>query len=73
MRYQAISENVPRFPVRLMCRCLEVSPAGFYAWQGRPESAHHKEDRKLAHAIAVAYQESRKTYGTPRIQATLSV
>ena len=71
MRYQAISENVARFPIRLMCRCLQVSPAGFYAWQGRPESAHHKEDRTLAHAISVAHHESRQTYGTPRIQATL--
>ncbi len=71
MRYQAISENVARFPIRLMCRCLEVSPAGFYAWQGRPESAHRKEDRTLAHAVAVAHHESRQTYGTPRIQATL--
>jgi hypothetical protein len=29
MRYQAISENVARFPVSLMCRCLTVSKAGF--------------------------------------------
>ena len=71
MRYQAISENGARFPIRLMCRCLTVSPAGFYAWRERPESAHHKEDRKLAHAIGVAHQESRQTYGTLRIQATL--
>ena len=61
----------PRSASSGVCRCLEVSPAGFYAWQGRPESAHNTEDRKLAHAISVAHQKSRQTYGTPRIQAIL--
>ena len=39
MRYQAISENVARFPVSLMCRCLEVSKAGFYAGPSTRSSA----------------------------------
>ena len=71
MRYQAVSENVPRYPVRMMCQALQVSAAGFYAWWGRPESVHDLRDRQLGHAIAVAHRESRGTYGAPRIQATL--
>ena len=31
MKYQAIAKDGARFPVRLMGRCLEVSPAGCYA------------------------------------------
>jgi hypothetical protein len=31
-------DHEARFPVRVMCRALTVSPAGYYAWATRPES-----------------------------------
>ena len=31
----------------MLCRVLEVSRAGFYAWLRRPESNHAREDRRL--------------------------
>jgi transposase-like protein len=37
MRCAVIARHVGEFPVRLMCRVLRVSPAGFYAYQRRPE------------------------------------
>ena len=36
MRYRAIQEHDRRDPIRLMGRTLTVSPAGYYAWAGRP-------------------------------------
>ena len=33
-----IARHQGEFPVRLMCRVLEVSVAGFYAYRRRPES-----------------------------------
>jgi len=36
VRFAFIAEEKAAFPVRLLCRTLQVSRAGFYAWQGRP-------------------------------------
>jgi len=39
VRFAFIAEEKAAFPVRLLCRTLQVSRAGFYAWQGRPPGA----------------------------------
>lgn len=60
-----------RVPVRLMCRLLAVSPSGYYAWVARPESRRTAENRRLVAEIRVIHAESRRTYGSPRVHATL--
>ncbi len=72
MRYQAIQEHDRRYPIRLMCRALAVSPAGYYAWRDRPESRRTTANRTLLSAIRVIHQESRETYGSPSIWDALS-
>jgi hypothetical protein len=57
--------------MRLMCRTLAVSPSGYYAWVARPESRRAAENRRLLAEIRVIHAESRRTYGSPRIHATL--
>ena len=54
-----------------MCRVLQVSTAGFYAWQRRPPSEHAKEDDRLKVLIGASFAESYKTYGSPRIHKDL--
>jgi transposase InsO family protein len=71
MKYQAIAKDVARFPVRLMCRCLEVSSAGFYAWRSRPLSPRAQANERLLTTLKVAHAQSRQTYGSPRIHAAL--
>jgi transposase InsO family protein len=48
-----------------------VSRAGYYAWCGRGESAHEREDRRLAVLVRESHERSRKTYGCPRVHADL--
>jgi len=67
MRYRAIQEHDRRYPIRLMCRALAVSAAGYYAWRVRPESARSVSARTPLSAIRVIHRESRETYGSPRI------
>lgn len=67
MRYRVIQEYDRRYPIRLMCRALAVSAAGYYAWRSRPESARSIQTRTLLSAIRVIHQQSRETYGSPRI------
>jgi transposase InsO family protein len=60
------------YPVAVLCRCLAVSRAGFYAWRGRPESMRAREDRRLTVMVREAHERSRRTYGSPRVHAELA-
>jgi len=55
----------------MLCRCLDVTPSGFYAWRQRPESPRAQEDRRLKVLIAASFQGSRRTYGSPRVHDDL--
>jgi transposase InsO family protein len=54
-----------------MCRNLNVTRAGYYAWRSRKSSERDKRDRELAQAITAIHLDSRKTYGRPRIHVEL--
>ena len=50
---------------------LQVSPSGFYASRGRPESTHAQTDRRLRVLVRASFDESRQRYGSPRIHEDL--
>jgi transposase InsO family protein len=54
-----------------MCRVVEVSSSGFYAWRKRSPSAHAIADERLLLRVRMAHQRSGETYGAPRIQRDL--
>ena len=54
-----------------MCRVLEVSVGGFYAWMKRLPSAREQEDGKIAERIVSIYQQHKGRYGSPRIHEHL--
>lgn len=57
--------------IAMLCRVLGVSSSGFYAWRQRPPSARATKDVQLTEQIVTIHQESRETYGAPRIHAEL--
>ncbi len=59
------------YPVATMCRLLEVSTSGYYAWHGRAPSARADSDTALLEHIREIHRTSRETYGAPRIHAEL--
>lgn len=71
MRFAFIDRERRRYPVTVLCRILEVSPSGFYAWITRPQSPRAIENAQLAAAIAASHERSRKTYGSPRVTLDL--
>ena len=55
----------------MMCRLLEVSTSGYYAWLKRPLSQRSREDAILLEKIRMFHLRSRGTYGVPRIHLDL--
>lgn len=71
MRFQFIAAEKASHSLSLLCRCLRVTRSGFYAWRGRPESAHAKRDRQLKVLVRVSFDASQGRYGSPRIHRDL--
>ena len=71
MKYQFITEYRREYPIKTMCRVLEVSVSGYYAWSHRSPSERRKRDRQLSQQIEQVYRTHRQVYGSPRIHAVL--
>ncbi len=72
MRYARIDNLRPKYPVAMLCRLLNVSEAGYYAWRRRPPSPRSQENARLAIEIKLAHERTRQTYGPERLQAELA-
>jgi putative transposase len=71
MRYGFVERHRGRWPVRLMCRVLAVSPGGYYDWRGRPASSRTRRREALVVSIKAIHAEVKARYGSPRIHAEL--
>lgn len=60
------------YPVRLMCRCLRVSPSGYYAWQARAPSGRARDNARLLERIREIHGDSRGVIGAPRMREDLT-
>ena len=71
MSFRFIRDHAGRWPVRLMCRVLEVSASGYYAWRNRPDSARSLANHKLLGHVRRLHAEHHGRYGSPRMHAAL--
>jgi putative transposase len=67
VKFGFIQTEKATYPVRMLCRTLQVSTSGFYAWCRRGLSLRAQEDAALKVEVRAAHAASDKTYGSPRI------
>jgi putative transposase len=71
VKYEVIDRCRFEFPVRLMCRCLKVSPSGYYGWKSRPPSDRELANRRMLSRIRVLHEKSGEAFGSPRMHEEL--
>ena len=69
MTFRFIEANDAVYPVIVLCRVLEVSRPGYYAWRKRQISpgARRERDPLLQGALRKLHAQSRGMYGSPRL------
>jgi putative transposase len=71
VKFACMASHRGAYPVRLMCRVLAVSPAGFYASLHRAPSARARQDAQFALHVRAAHTRSHRRYGAPLVYAEL--
>ena len=67
MKFAFIKANLGSFAIRTVCRVLEVSVSGYYAWLKRPDSSRAKRREELAEKIKTVHEENHRVFGSPRV------
>ena len=67
MRFAFIAAEKARHPVTHLCRCLRVTPSGFYAWTTRGLSARAQRDVVLRTKLRAFHAASGHRYGRPNL------
>ena len=73
MRFAFILAEKALYPITVLCAVLGVSASGFYAWliRSAAPSERARADQQLGVEIAAVHARSRRTYGSPRVLASL--
>lgn len=72
MIFRVIRDHlVPEFKVVDCCRVLKVSLSGYYRWCKHPVGKREAAERELVGKIRAVHEESRRTYGSPRVRSEL--
>lgn len=66
-----IDAEKAEYSITILCKALDVTRSGYYAWLGRGKSSRQCTNEELSERIAEIHKTSRCTYGCPRIQAEL--
>jgi putative transposase len=69
--FRFIEAEKANHKIATMCRVLEVSRSGYYAWAARPPAARTVANAVLVVEIRRVHAESDGTYGSRRVHAQL--
>jgi putative transposase len=72
VRFSFIRAEEAKHDVALLCRVLQVSRQGYYAWLRRKPCHRRLRDEELRHKIHQAFADSGARYGGPRIHRALA-
>jgi putative transposase len=61
-----------QYPVGMMCRCLQVSRSGFYAWACRTPGPRARANARLLGRIREIHEDSLGVIGAPRMHEDLT-
>ncbi len=70
-RFRFVEEQRSVYDVKRLCRLVEVSRSGYYAWRKRPPSERAVANAELLPVIEQIHKDSRHTYGAPRVWGQL--
>jgi putative transposase len=60
------------YPLPVLCRVLNASRSGYYAWLNRKPSKHAQEEARLEIEVLAAHKRTRGTFGPERLQRDLA-
>ena len=71
MTFAWIEERRAEWPVTAMCRVLDVSRSGYYAWRSREANGTSVRREELTEQVKAIHAEVKGRYGSPRMHAEL--
>jgi len=69
--YRFVYKHSDSHPVSSLCRTVGVNRSGYRKWRSRPPSARDEADAELLRTIRAVHEQSRGTYGAPRVHGLL--
>jgi len=73
MMYVFIEQQCPDLPVATCCAVMGVSTSGFYQRRNQPVTDAEYRDAELTNTIVDIHTMSRRSYGSPRVHAELTL
>jgi putative transposase len=67
MKYSFVRDEAKNHSIELMCKVMEVSRSGYYAFATKCLSKREKTDQRLMPMVQEIFKENRKAYGYRRV------
>jgi transposase InsO family protein len=71
VKYAFVDKERANHTIKLLCRVLEVSASGYYKWRKGGITPSQARRTKMLNRILEIFEESRQTYGCPRVYEQL--